>query len=308
LWNGYHAAPGVAVLRPYEERATDRRVVSIEPSTFAAHGMPCPYEENAMAPGLINSSAARAVTLVVRGHPPCNLQITAGIFREKRMTRSICCIVCICALVALTGLRVHAQNQPSPAEAKALAAQYVAAANAKDIPRLLTLYHPKSAACITPDTKDYYDWALGVSMRDSIPADYRFTVMAVNEGNRKGIESMARFPVNPTSEMHIDYQQGNDVGSVVLWLAQENGRWFADQPCVTEQSLKIFRDGAAARKEAQARYKSLADGIKDPLRSELMGMLGKHDTAAAIDRYRQASGQNTTTSMLVINELKAELK
>ena len=224
------------------------------------------------------------------------------------MKRAIRCIACVYALVALAGLRVNAQDQPSPAEAKAFAAQYVAATNAKDIPRLLTLYHPKSAACITPDTKDYYDWALANSVRDSIPANYRFTVMAVNEGNRKGIESMARFPVNPTSEMHIDYQQGNDVGSVVLWLAQENGRWFADQPCVTEQSLKIFRDGAAARNEAQARYKSLADGIKDPLRSELMALLRQHEIAAAIDRYRQATGQNTTTSMLVINELKAESK
>jgi hypothetical protein len=224
------------------------------------------------------------------------------------MKRAIRCIACVCLLVVLAGLRAHAQDQPSPAEAKAFAAQYVAATNAKDIPRLLTLYHSKSAACITPDTKDYYDWALEVSVRDSIPANYRFTVMPVNEGNRKGIESMARFPVNPTSEMHIDYQQGNDVGSVVLWLAQENGRWFADQPCVTEQSLKIFRDGAAARNAAQAHYKSLADGIKDPLRSELVAMLGKHETAAAIDRYRQASGQDTTTSMLVINELKAESK
>ncbi len=60
-------------------------------------------------------------------------------------------------------VRAQAQDQPSPAEAKAFAAQYVAATNAKDIPRLLTLYHPKSAACITPDTKDYYDWALGKS-------------------------------------------------------------------------------------------------------------------------------------------------
>jgi hypothetical protein len=224
------------------------------------------------------------------------------------MKQAIRCIACVCALVVLVGLRVNAQNQPSPAEAKAFAAQYVAATNAKDIPRLLTLYDPKSVACITPDTKDYYDWALENSVRDSIPANYRFTVMAVNEGNRKGIESMARFPVNPTSEMHIDYQQGNDVGSVVLWLAQENGRWFADQPCVTEQSLKIFRDGAAARNEAQARYKSLADGIKDPLRSDLVALLRQHETAAAIDRYRQASGQNTTTSMFVINELNADSK
>ncbi len=224
------------------------------------------------------------------------------------MKRAIRCIVCVCVLVAMAGLRVHAQNQPSAAEAKAFAAQYVAAMNAKDIPRLLTFFDPKSVACITPDTKDYYDGAMEVSVRESVPANYTFTVMAVNEGNLKAMESMARFPVRPTSELHIDYQQGDDVGSVVLWLVRENGRWFADQPCASEQTLKEFRDNAAAREEAQARYKSLADGIKDPLRSELMALLRQHETAAAIDRYRQATGQNSTTSMLVINELKADSK
>jgi hypothetical protein len=224
------------------------------------------------------------------------------------MKPTIRCILCVSVLAVLAGHRAQAQDRPSPAEAKAFAAHYVAAMNAKDVARLLTFYHPKSAACITPETKDYYDGAMKVSVSESIPPNYTFSVMAVNEGNLKAIESMARFPVKPTSEMHIDYQQGDDVGSVVLWLAQENGRWFADQPCATEQTLKEFRDGAAARQEAMAHYKSLADGIKDPLRSELIAMLRKHETGSATDRYHEASGQDMKTSMFVINELKAQAK
>jgi hypothetical protein len=223
------------------------------------------------------------------------------------MTRSIRTILLAALLVAIAGTNLQAQS-PTPAEAKALAARYVAASNAKDLPRFLSLFHPKSVACITPDTKDYYDGAMEVSMSETIPADYKFTVMPVNQENMKAIESMARFPVPPTSEMHIDYQQGNDVGGVVLWLERENGRWFADQPCASEKTLKQFRDGAAARKEAEARYKALADGIKDPLRSELIAMLRRHDTGTATQRYRDASGQDMGTSMLVMDELKAAAK
>jgi hypothetical protein len=217
-------------------------------------------------------------------------------------------IVYVCAVIVFAACGASAQDRPSPAEAKAFAAQYVAAMNAKDVTRLLTFYHPKSVACITPETKDYYDGAMKFSLSESVPANYTFNVMAVNEGNMKAIESMARFPVKPTSEMHIDYQQGDDVGSVVLWLARENGRWFADQPCATEQTLKEFRDGAAARQEAMAHYKSIADGIRDPLRSELIAMLRKHETGSATDRYHEASGQDMKTSMFVINALKAEAK
>src|SRR5277367_3810101 len=81
---------------------------------------------------LIDSSAARAVRLIVCGQRPCNLQIRANISPEKRMKRATRCIVCVCVLVVLATLRVRAQNQPSPAEAKTFAAQYVAAMNAKD--------------------------------------------------------------------------------------------------------------------------------------------------------------------------------
>ncbi len=223
-----------------------------------------------------------------------------------RLVTMIRCVGCAGVLLGLAGSWAQAQDQPSPAEAKAFAAHYVAAMNAKDVARLLTFYHPKSVACITPETKDYYDGALKMSMSESVPADYKFSVMAVNEGNSKAIESIARFPVKPTSEMHIDYQQGDDSGSVVLWLARENGRWYADQPCATEQTLKQFRDGAAARNEALAHYKSLADGIQDPLRAELIALLRKHETGTATDRYHQASGQDMKTSMFVINALKEE--
>ena len=213
---------------------------------------------------------------------------------------------CVIGLALAGG--AQAQDQPPPAEAKAFAEQYVAASNANDKARVLSLFHPKSVACITPETKDFYDGAMEVSMREAIPADYKFTVMPVNQENLKAIESIGRFPVTPRSEMHIDYQQGDDSGSVVLWLARENGRWFADQPCASEQTLKQFRDGAAARKEAEARYKAFADGIKDPLRTELIAMLHKHETGSATDRYHEASGQDMKTSMFVINELKAEAK
>jgi len=50
-----------------------------------------------------------------------------------------------------------AQSQAVPADVKAYVAQYVAAFNSKDLQRLLALQHPKSLACVTPATKDFYD-------------------------------------------------------------------------------------------------------------------------------------------------------
>ena len=218
--------------------------------------------------------------------------------------RSLCLIlISLCAACC-----ARAQSQAPQADAKAFVTEYVAAFDAKDAARLQALYDSKSRACFTGEGKDFYDGSLAVMWRNPIPAKYTFTVSAINEINMKAIESFGRFTLKPTRELHIDYQQGDDVGSVVVYLVQENGRWRADQPCASEQSLKQFRDEAPARKEREAHFKSLADAIHEPVRSQLIALLREHKTAEAIDRYKEASGQDGQTAMLVINQLALEPK
>lgn len=203
----------------------------------------------------------------------------------------------------------RAQSQAVPGEVKVFVTQYVAAFNSKNPEKLFELQGSKSLACITPANKDYYEGALAMQMRDSIPVNYKLSMMSPNEGNLKALESMGmRWPVKPEQEVHIDYQQGEDSSSVVVWLVHENGRWIGDFPCATDATIKQFHDSAAERRADEARYKALADAIKDPLRSELVGMLRAHETGRATDRYREASGQDGRTSMLVMNALKNEIR
>jgi hypothetical protein len=221
----------------------------------------------------------------------------------KFMKRRSLCLI----LVSLcTACCARAQSQPSQTEAKAFVTEYVAAFDAKDAARLQALYDSKSRACITAEDQEFYDAALSAMWRNPIPAKYTLSVSAVDENNLKGIETFGRFPQKPARELHIDYQQGDDSGTVVVYLVQENGRWLADQPCPSEQTLKKFRDEAPARKALEARYKSLADAIQEPLRSQLIALLREHKTGEAIDRYKGATGQDVQTAMLVINQLALE--
>jgi hypothetical protein len=202
---------------------------------------------------------------------------------------------------------LRAQPQISP-EFQGFVTDYVAAYNAKDAARLLALYGSASRACITSEDRDFYDAALAVMWRDPIPPRYRITVEPVNENNLKAIETFGRFPVKPTRELHIDYQQGEDAGTVIVYMVQENGRWRADQPCATAQTVKQFHADAPARKEREAHYQSIADAIDEPLRTQLIDLLREHKTAAAIDRYKAASGQDTQTAMFVMNQLALRVK
>jgi hypothetical protein len=159
-----------------------------------------------------------------------------------------------------------------------------------------------------PENKDYYD-AMASRIGEPIPPNYKFSVMPVNEGNLKALEGMGqRWTVKPMQELHIDYQQGDDVGSYIVYLIHENGRWFQDFPCATDAAIKQYRDNAVANEAALAHYKALAADIKDPLRSELLGLLRAHETGRATDRYHEATGQDYKTSMYVMNALKTQAR
>src|SRR5579862_7920224 len=190
------------------------------------------------------------------------------------VTRTSLCLI-LGTLCSACG--VQAQSQPSQAEAKAFVSQYVAAFNAKDAARWEALFTAETRACITSENKDYYDTTRAMTWRDPIPANYTFTVSAVNEGNLKAIETFGRFPLKPERELHIDYQQGDDLGSVVVYMVHEKGRWMADQPCATEQTLKQYHADAAANAKLTAQYKALAAAIQEPLRSQLLKLLHEHE-------------------------------
>ena len=202
-----------------------------------------------------------------------------------------------------------AEAQPTqgvPGDLKNFVTQFVEATNARDMVRQRLLLYPKSLACITPENKDYYD-ALGGHVGEPIPPNYKFSVLPVNQGNMKALESMGqRWTVKPAQELHIDYQQGDDVGGYVVYLIHENGRWFYDYPCATDAAIKEYRDNAAANEASLAHYKAVALAIKEPLRSELLGLIRAHRTAVAIDRYHEATRQDYKTSMYVLNALKTE--
>ena len=203
----------------------------------------------------------------------------------------------------------NASAQTSPPDAKAFVQQYVAAVNAHDAKRLYAMYDPKSRACITPENKSFYDEMMSHHLDDPIPPNYTFRVSPVNEDNLKAIESMgSRVAAHPAQELQIDYQQGDDAGSVTVYLVRENGRLFDDEPCATDEYIKKYREEAPANAKRLAEYKAIADVIKEPLRAQLITLLSQHKTAEAIDRYKAATNQDTTTSMFVMHALAAEAR
>ena len=185
---------------------------------------------------------------------------------------------------------------------------YVDALDAKDVARLNSLLHPKSLACVTPENRDYYDQARAAAIREPVPADYKVEVTPPDDRDLHLGPTFGEFPVRPTQKVQIHYQEGEDAGTAVLFLVQEKGRWLEDDPCVSQQMLKQFRDDEPARKERIAKTDALVAAIQEPLRSQLKALIREHKTMTATKQYQQASGQDYETCMFVIYELTPEAR
>ena len=226
--------------------------------------------------------------------------------------------VLIAALIVTAALRAQNSSRMSqeelqrmesythvPADVKAFAAEYVAAWNAKDPARLERLIARGSSACVTQESKAVYDEIQRTAMRDAVAPGYLLSLMPVNEGNLKALASEGYFLEKPERELHIDYDYPNtrDGGQILPYLVHEDGRWMSVFPCMSASAIQDYRDNAADR----AHYKAIAARIKEPLRSELMAMLQKHQTGEAEERYKAATGCDMKTATLVMYALDGRL-
>ena len=200
--------------------------------------------------------------------------------------------------------------QKEPASMSGLVAEYVAARNAKDLPRLKSLLHPKSLECITAENKDFYDDRTTLLLNeDRVPTNYELKITPIRGKDELPWKGYFEFPVRPSHQIEIKYSLGEDNGMIVLAVVHERGRWYEVDPCATRETLKNYREGEAARRAQAEKTKALVTAIKEPLRSELQALIREQKYQTARTRYEQATGQAPgINGMLVIRELKAELK
>lgn len=216
-------------------------------------------------------------------------------------------ICCVFALAGCSSLFSRASNHP--ATIQDLVSRYVAANNAQDAGAMNALLHPKSLACVTPENRDFYDRAVAVSMRQSIPADYHFTDTVLGEKDALPLSSYATFPVRPTHQIQLEYSGGaEESGTVMFWLVSENGRWYKDDPCINSAIIKQFHDDLPNIKTREQATKTLVAQIPQPLLSDLKSLLKEGKSATASKRYAQATGKDNDTALMVIEELAFQLR
>lgn len=194
----------------------------------------------------------------------------------------------------------------TPAQ-RAFADAYLAAATGRDIERYKALLHPRTRACMSAANADYFD-AIFKRRVNNVPMSPKTSVETLPDTVPflQMFEAQGyRMPVRPTHAFHIDIATtGSKLYGISAFSALEKGVWYEVIPCPTAEALEAMKKGKARSDSVKARAKTLAAELRDPLRSEILGLVKKDETIKAMKRYAEVAKVDITTAKLVVDELE----
>jgi len=185
------------------------------------------------------------------------------------------------------------------------APRLVAAINGKKLDARKALLHPKTLACITPQSKPLVDEALADQFRYNIPKDYRARAEPVPAERPLVLGDGVVLPVRATHQLHLDWQAGTATQvDFVAQIAYVDGAWREVWPCVSDDKVPAMRAANEARRKQRERAQSLAANLQPDLRKELLALLAKGQKIDAVKRYQEASKEDLSTSRAVVEAIK----
>jgi hypothetical protein len=69
--------------------------------------------------------------------------------------------------------------------------------------------------------------------------------------------------------------------TVNLPIGQEDGKWYEAQPCPTEAGMERFGKLQHMKEVRREHAKQAVTQVKDPVKSQLLALIGKHDSVSA---------------------------
>ena len=174
-------------------------------------------------------------------------------------------------------LKEAAKGTPEQQE---LAHKIAAAMAARDYDAMKLLISPSTMKCIGKN-EDYLEDRLNRQFGLPISTKFKLTVSKLPADVIQKSPN-ATFPMMPTDFIGMDFTTDDGQPATVnLMIGQENGKWYEAQPCPTEEGMKRFATMQRMRALGRQRAKAAVMQLKDPLKSQLVELVSKHQTVSA---------------------------
>ena len=165
-------------------------------------------------------------------------------------------------------------------EQQALAHRAAEAMASKDFAKAEQLFAPSTLKCIGKNQDFLQD---RIKKQFALPMNRKFKLKVTKlPENIVGESKYATYPVLPTHLMTMEFtaDDGNQ-DTVNLPIGQEGGKWYEAQPCPTQEGMVRFGKLQHMRQVQKEHAKAAMAQVKDPVKSQLLALIGKHDSVTA---------------------------
>jgi hypothetical protein len=174
---------------------------------------------------------------------------------------------------------IEAAEKGTPAQ-QAFAHKVADIMHRKDYAAMKLLYAPSTLKCIGKN-EDFLEDRIKRQFELPISRQFKLKITKL-PANIVGPSKYATYPMLPTHLMGMDFtaDDGNH-DTVNLPIGQEDGKWYEAQPCPTEAGMERFGKLQHMKEVRREHAKQAVTQVKDPVKSQLLALIGKHDSVSA---------------------------
>lgn len=222
------------------------------------------------------------------------------------MTRSRVLIVGALLLLAVVAGNALAQGTD---EAGAFVKNLVEAVNSKSLDRRKALVHPKALVCATAERASFYHWMVTQQARDTVPADYKWKITPSPPDQPLMFADKFDYPIRPTHVLQLDFETGPSRSmTMILLIVYDAKQWHEVIACPKPETIAAWQAARQAKAKRAERVQALAAKIPPQLKVRVMDLVKQGRSIDAIKHYQNASGEDLTTAVEVVELLTSQAR
>jgi hypothetical protein len=195
----------------------------------------------------------------------------------------------------------------TPSQRK-FAGKFVKSVQAEDSAQIRELIAPTTLKCFDQSRQEFLNTWIKKQSRFKIPDDHKLSVSTLPPEMAKS-SKVSTFPVRATHLMEFEYSTP-DGSTITLnqMIGQEGGNWYLIPPCPTAEGLERFAKIQKIRDAGRIRAEQAYAKVQEPLKSQLLALIAKHDNASAWKLCISQLHVDFMTARAVVERLANEQK
>jgi len=193
---------------------------------------------------------------------------------------------------------------PTPTPPETLGPPLIAALNSHDLARYEGLLHSRTRACITRQTRPYFDAIFARQTRRPLAPSAEVRVTPLPSDRAPAGDGLSPYPIRPTHQLQLELVgEAAPHGVLVVLVALDHSQWRQVLACPSPQALALMEASRIADSTREARGRMLAAQLPDSVRAEILRLARAGRRIDAIQYYMRVSHEELTVAKQVVDVL-----